>query len=115
MRRRECEGVLRRAFGALAILGVLVLTAAGAAEGADSFRCRGRSISLGDTEATVLIRCGDPSWASEWTETIAYENSFPVTILVKQWTYNLGPNSFLRTLRIENGRVRRIETGDYGY
>ncbi len=34
---------------------------------------------------------------------------------VEEWTYNLGSNSFIRTLRFENGRLVSIKEGSYGF
>lgn len=31
------------------------------------------------------------------------------------WTYDFGPNVFVRFVRIEDGRVTRVHTGSYGY
>jgi hypothetical protein len=34
---------------------------------------------------------------------------------IETWTYNFGPNSFMRRLRFEDGAVVSIETLGYGY
>jgi hypothetical protein len=31
------------------------------------------------------------------------------------WTYNYGPSRFIDYVRIENGKVRKIYSGGYGY
>ena len=36
-------------------------------------------------------------------------------VIVEEWTYNHGPTRFLDHLRLENGIVRHIASGDYGY
>ena len=36
-------------------------------------------------------------------------------VIVEEWTYNHGPSRFLDHLRLENGIVRSIVSGDYGY
>ena len=36
-------------------------------------------------------------------------------IAVETWTYNLGPSSFMRRLRFEDGELVNIETLGYGY
>jgi hypothetical protein len=38
-----------------------------------------------------------------------------VHITVEEWTYNHGPHRFIDRVRIENGRVRKINSGSYGY
>ncbi len=34
---------------------------------------------------------------------------------VELWTYNFGPNKFMRRIRFEDGLVVEIETLGYGY
>lgn len=34
---------------------------------------------------------------------------------VTDWSYNFGPNQFLLFITFENGRVTKVEQGDYGY
>ncbi|UCD36569.1 MAG: DUF2845 domain-containing protein, partial [Nitrospiraceae bacterium] len=36
-------------------------------------------------------------------------------VQVEEWTYDFGSRSFLLFIRFENGRVSRIESGDYGF
>jgi len=33
----------------------------------------------------------------------------------EEWTYNFGPNQFICTVILKNGRVTNIQVGDYGY
>ncbi|WP_082048073.1 DUF2845 domain-containing protein [Geoalkalibacter ferrihydriticus] len=39
----------------------------------------------------------------------------PYPAVVDEWTYNFGPRRFLLHLIFENGRLRQIETGGYGF
>ena len=100
-----------------------------------AFRCRGKVISLGDTAARVLAECGEPDGIESWTEEHIKRDFFRPTVpndtteeerlreplfikeyvAVERWTYNLGPNQFVRYLRFENGILKKITTGDYGY
>jgi hypothetical protein len=115
----------------------LVWLAAAAAAGSSSrsFQCGNRLVTLGDSKGEVLHRCGSPSWEDGWyedrVEALAGARPYATkpgdplgtriplyTVLrvwVDEWTYNLGPTQFTRTLRFENGRLVSIETGDYGY
>ncbi|MFO0584461.1 MAG: DUF2845 domain-containing protein [Anaeromyxobacter sp.] len=79
---------------------------------------------VGDTKADVLARCGQPADLRAWqgarsmpvvvtTQTIAGVSRRPVRL--EQWIYNLGPHQFLRVLVFEDGRVRSVSTGGYGY
>ena len=69
---------------------------------ANSFRCQSGIVSLGDPKSEVITKCGRP------------------TSLKKSWLnieylfYDFGPNRFVRTIKIIDGRVNRIESGGYG-
>ena len=36
------------------------------------------------------------------------------TVVIDTWTYDFGPNSFVRTLTFENGVLTNVEVGGYG-
>ena len=119
------------------ILSVLALTSANAA----SLRCGVRLITIGDFKARVLAECGEPDHVEVWEEERVYkfrdhpgyygiyedyeysgrdyEYGKPYRIrklvLIEEWTYNHGPGRFMDHLRLENGIVRGIKSGDYGY
>ncbi|MHC1744950.1 MAG: DUF2845 domain-containing protein [Syntrophobacteraceae bacterium] len=100
-----------------------------------TFRCGTRLVHLGDSKGEVLSKCGSPSWDDGWYEdrVEALAGARPyynrpadplgtriplysvLRVWVDEWTYNLGPSQFMRTLRFENGRLVNVETGDYGY
>lgn len=96
----------------------------------DGFRCKsGRLVSVGDTTREVRHRCGDPDYATSRTErrTVRYRYSRwvgnvqqsvveerEVEVPVEEWTYDLGPNAFVRYVTFENGRVVTVTSGDYG-
>ena len=100
----------------------------------EGFRCGAWVISQGDTKYEVLAKCGEPDFVEFWEkvrirrdhgggryqeydygryyEEPLYSKEY---IEVEEWTYNFGPRKFIRYLRFENGKLRRIITGDYGY
>ncbi len=82
-------------------------------------RCGNRIVSLGDTKAEVIIKCGAPVWKDDWTDQIINDvntvDELRVSVARERWVYNLGPNSFLRFLSFENGRLTDISMGGYGY
>ena len=108
---------------------------------ASSLRCGVRLITVGDFKARVLAECGEPDHVEVWEEervysfrdhpgyygiyenyeysTRNYEHGSPYRIrklvLVEEWTYNHGPGRFMDHLRLENGIVVDIISGDYGY
>ncbi len=87
-----------------------------------AFRCGNDLIQEGDLKIEVLRACGEPISIESWEEV----KSIPIyrygilwhtvaAVKVEEWVYNLGPNRFMRIVRFENGRVKKIEAGDYGY
>jgi hypothetical protein len=89
---------------------------------ARSFRCGNDLIQEGDRRIQVLKSCGEPDSRDSWEEVRPvtyslyghYWSSYE-KVVVEEWTYNLGPQSFIRIVRFENGEVVEIETGDYGF
>jgi hypothetical protein len=98
------------------------------------FRCGTWVISRGDTKYEVLAKCGEPDFVELWESVRIrrdysrgrlyeddfgrhYEQPFYTReyTVIEEWTYNFGPRKFIRYLRFENGILRRIITGDYGY
>ena len=98
-----------------------------------SLRCGVRLISEGDIKAKVLAECGEPDHVEMWEEERIYRyyhnpsderrhhqnyhkpHYIKDYIIVEEWTYNHGRYRFMDHIRFENGRVRKIESGDYGY
>ncbi|MCU0561564.1 MAG: DUF2845 domain-containing protein [Desulfobacterales bacterium] len=102
--------------------------------GGQAMRCGSRLISEGDPRDKVLNECGPPTSVEEWEEERydwfdrfppssryrefeRYGNAYRVKIHVRVevWTYNRGPSRFMEQVRLENGVVRRIFSGGYGY
>jgi hypothetical protein len=108
---------------------------------ASSLRCGVRLITIGDYKARVLAECGDPDHVEVWEEERVYkfrrhpgyygiyddfeysdrrfghEKPYRIRkfVLVEEWTYNHGPGRFMDHLRLENGVVQHIRSGDYGF
>ena len=108
---------------------------------ADSVRCGVRLITEGDFKDRVLAECGAPDHVEVWEEEHVhrfqyhpryygfnddYEYGDPdgdhgkpyrikKLVIVERWTYNHGPGRFMDHLRLENGVVKKITSGDYGY
>ena len=79
--------------------------------------CGGRVISTGDTKADVLIRCGEPFYKTSHLEEL--KERFDgvgrrVTVTIDEWTYNFGPQRFMRIITFRNGTVIDVKTGNYG-
>jgi hypothetical protein len=103
-------------------------------DSAQAMRCGSRLISEGDHREKLLNECGPPADVETWEEERYYNYDAPppsyqyreferygsayrvkVIIRVELWTYNYGPSRFMDFVRIENGRVRQIYSGGYGY
>ena len=108
---------------------------------AAGLRCGVRIISEGDYKDKVLAECGAPDQVAVWEEERVYgfqyhpsyygiydnyeydasgfDHAKPYRVrkqvVVEEWTYNHGPTRFMDHLRLENGIVREITSGDYGY
>ena len=117
--------------GLATLIAVLVGGAvAGDAQAFQGFRCAtGRLVEEGDRPPEVQNRCGDPDTADSreehrtvrrtvWTYVdgvpIAKEVEVSVSVMIDEWTYDLGPNRFIRHLIFEDGRLIRVWTADRG-
>ncbi|MHB8789007.1 MAG: DUF2845 domain-containing protein [Desulfobulbaceae bacterium] len=100
-----------------------------------AFRCGAELVTIGDTRDEVRNICGEPQSVEAWTEERLrsyplepyipygygrdhrYVNPYqPFKIVrVEEWVYNLGSSRLIRYLRFENNRLKKIETGGYGY
>ena len=113
----------------LIILSTLMLAHASAT----SLRCGTRLITEGDFKAKVLAQCGQPDhvevreeervyrYYRTHTENYRYYENYlepgyiKELVVIEEWTYNHGRYRFMDHVRFENGRVRNIESGDWGY
>jgi hypothetical protein len=105
-----------------------------------SLRCGSSIISVGDSKADVLLKCGEPmlketvgekeesrrvdipltSESSDRQSSAAADNSDPavvrqkesITKTIEQWTYNQGSGTFLRILIFEGGELVQITMGN---
>lgn len=85
---------------------------------AGDMRCNDRIVSIGDSKSEVILKCGAPAFSN----VVAYETdkttsdkARAVEVAVEQWTYNQGPNTFLKILTFKGGAVVSIEDGQRVY
>src|SRR4051812_4760859 len=72
-------------------------------------------ISEGMSSVTVLERCGQPAVVDSRDEEWHADDGTPVqTDTVERWTYDLGPQRFIRIFTLRNGIVTKSRTGGYG-
>ena len=82
-------------------------------------RCDIGGIHKGTSQYEILQRCGEPAFKDTRQEErliVVDKNTNRLTITrIDEWTYNFGPNRFLRILKFENGELVDVETGDRGF
>lgn len=98
-------------------------------------RCGTRLVHEGDSKAEIIHKCGEPDYVECWEEERIqrdfyipifrpraweydrYREPFLVKehVRIEEWTYNFGSTRFIRYLRFENGILRDISIGGYGY
>lgn len=84
-----------------------------------AFDCNNQIVSIGDTKLEVKAKCGEPTSREVFNEEII-KNFDPATrqrifATIEEWTYNLGPQQFIRILTFKKGRLVKIEEGGYGF
>ncbi len=106
------------------LLPLLLLAWAGQTQ-AEALRCGTRLVYEGDVAAVVERLCGTPvqiSHSSVWRIPSVWRygrryqlSDQEVAVPVETWTYNFGPQQFMRELRFEDGVLIKIKILDYGY
>ncbi|HWE31306.1 MAG TPA: DUF2845 domain-containing protein [Polyangia bacterium] len=92
----------------------LLLGFASAAQADTVMNCGDRLVSIGETTGAVAIKCGAPTFQAHRDDTRTSADGSTTTVGIDTWTYNFGPQNFIRTLTFANGSLRRIVVGDYG-
>jgi hypothetical protein len=96
---------MRFSVAVLALLVILVQSVNARAD--DGFRCKGdRLVNEGDRMFEVRALCGEPDGVFHRVERHGGQ--------IDEWTYDLGPTTFTRTVVFRNGRVADIVAGSYG-
>ncbi len=103
----------------LCICAALLLGICVSAQASETMRCGNRLVSVGDTKAEVVARCGTPAWRDRWTEKLIADFGEAaeqrISTARELWLYNFGPREFVRLLTFENGRLVNVDTGEHGY
>lgn len=80
----------------------------------DSFRCPNQSlVHVNDRISEVRIKCDPPTFARKSVENLGAVGYYDPAEM-EEWTYNLGPGSFVYYLTFERGILAKITSGDYG-
>ena len=87
--------------------------------------CEWSALHVGDAKIDLLARCGEPALVEMRKESVV--RGVPATLRdgafvphaalrdVEVWTYDFGPQSFIRFVVLDDGVVVRIDTGGRGY
>ena len=82
-------------------------------------RCADQYPSTGSTKAEVLLKCGEPagkdSRKEEIIETLDADTRKKTDVIIDEWTYNFGPDKFIRIFEFRNNKLTDVKTGGYGY
>jgi hypothetical protein len=90
---------------------------------AQSLRCNGDIVNVGDMRAAVLQRCGEPVAKDSFCKpvdpksvkkdiSVANVAVMPFCQNVDQWTYNPGYGQFMTILQFEGDTITTIKYGD---
>lgn len=89
------------------------------------FRCGTHVIKEGDHYLEVQRACGEPDVEEEWIEdgivsreihpSLRLRERVVEGVVVRMWTYNFGPQKFMRQLKFRNGLLVSIEKVGYGF
>jgi hypothetical protein len=85
--------------------------------------CEPSALHVGDTKLDLLARCGEPTLAERRDDLVRLvadaANGVILTrtviVPVEVWTYDFGPQTFVRFVTLEDGVVTGIDTGGHGY
>lgn len=114
-----------------ASLAALAVTFGAADASAEGLRCRNRLVSKGDSTYEVRSRCGEPDDVSRRIETRTERRrvrvpcgrgealcdrvqEVTVDVVIDEWVYDFGPQTFVRYLTFVDSRLFRVDTGSYG-
>jgi hypothetical protein len=110
------EAVMRRL--------LLVLCCLAAVSPAHALRCGTGVVNPGDSTLKLLHLCGQPTLKEQQSRRVlqrtydrirgAYYDDY-ISVPYEVWTYNFGPRRFIQLITIEDGKIKDIESGGYGY
>jgi Protein of unknown function (DUF2845) len=87
---------------------------------AESLRCNGDIVEVGDAKVDVYRKCGEPVLKDSYCENIPIkikQNNGSYNIIercnnIDVWTYNPGKGQFWTNLYFSEGRLREMRYGD---
>ncbi len=87
---------------------------------AESMRCQGDIIDIGDSKVDVYRKCGEPIFKDSYCEKIPVRikrkdggwDTVETCENVDVWTYNPGKGQFWTNLHFKEGKLREMRYGD---
>lgn len=83
-----------------------------------AMRCKGGLVAIGVTKYEVIAKCGKPALQDSRDihriMKIGDAQFTKQTVTIDEWTYDMGPQSFIRVLTFEDGVLKNISRGTYG-
>lgn len=103
----------------VSIVGIALMLGIGGST-AQTLRCHGEIVAVGDTRASVLHKCGQPLVKDSFCRSPDAPADRSVGARTKgtpcedvdEWTYNPGYGQFMTTVRLHAGRVSAIVYGE---
>ncbi len=107
-----------KSFFAVTSIVAIAAAFAPATAGAQALRCKSDLANVGDSRASVLLKCGQPLVKDAFCKPVeAPARGGAKTVVVPcesvdEWTYNPGYGQFMTTLRFEGGKLIDIKYGE---
>lgn len=95
---------------ALTVLALIVVLLTSQIAFADSFRCGRKVIRSGDSPATLMRYCGEPSYRGRGYADVDTGDG-QRQVKVEQWHYKLGERSLEHIVYVYRGRIVGVEVG----
>ncbi len=102
-----------RVFALLVFAGLLAMVSLTGPAQAQSLRCDGRLVSVGDRRFDLIAACGEPDLRVPVR--LELLGAVPVLPYEEVWYYNFGPHRLIREVRLRSDRVMAIESAGYGF
>jgi len=102
---------------ALAVVALALLLVAPDAAGAETLRCQGGIVAVGDASLDLLGKCGYPTRRERFTAppgALGMPGAPRARATQERWTYDFGPSAFVHVVTLEVGLVTAIERGGHG-
>ena len=89
---------------------------------AESLRCSGGIVAEGDTRLSLVHKCGEPLLRDAYCPAVYYPGSryavpadiglaYVPCVPTEEWLYDRGPGNLMATVRLRNGRIWTITSG----